>query len=160
MSVVNTTPTDELILSTQTELSFYKDHEDLKVSNQSNQLTIANAYHLSEIEQNNIITMTAKKIIWGGFIVICVGIVFALLGKVDVSIITTISGIITEVISAIVFAFVTLSNKSKLQYFKQLSMDDERDQYLTIIASMDKEGKEKLLGELINSYCEIRKSTD
>lgn len=160
MSIVNSTSENELVLSTQTELNLYKDREVLKVSNQSNPLTITNAYHLSEIEQNNTITHTAKRIIWGGFIIICVGIIFALFGKVDVSIITTISGIVTEIISAIVFTFVTLSNKSKLQYFKQLSMDDERDQYLKIIASMDKEGKEKLLGQLINSYCEIRKSTD
>lgn len=160
MSIVNSTSENELVLSTQTELNLYKDREVLKVSNQSNPLTITNAYHLSEIEQNNTITHTAKRIIWGGFIIICLGIIFALFGKVDVSIITTISGIITEIISAIVFTFVTLSNKSKLQYFKQLSMDDERDQYLKIIASMDKEGKEKLLGQLINSYCEIRKSTD
>lgn len=160
MSVVNTTPESELILATQTELSLLKDHEILKISNRSNELTIESAYHLSEIEQNKIITMTAKKIIWCGFIVICVGIIFALFGKVDVSIITTASGIITEVISAVVFAFVTQSNKSKLKYFKQLSLSDERDKYLAIIASMDKEGKETLLSQLINNFCEIRKTPD
>lgn len=151
------TPNATLILSSQAAPQTYDKKEELIVTEAVKGLTVSNAYHWSEIQQNDSIIDVSKKIIWAGFIVICLGILFALFGKIDVSIITSVSGIITEVISAVVFAFVTQSNKSKLQYFKQLALSEERDKYLEFLQSFDKEAKEKLLEKMIDNYCELRK---
>ena len=150
-------PEIRLNLASQTASYTYNKKEQLNIAEKVGNLTISNAYHWSEIQQNDSIIETCKKIIWAGFIVICVGILFALLGKIDVSIITAASGIITEGISAVVFAFVTQSNKSKLEYFKQLALGEERDKYLDFLQTLDKEPKEQLLGKMITNYCELRK---
>lgn len=150
-------PEIRLNLASQTASYTYNQKEQLNIAEKVGNLTISNAYHWSEIQQNDSIIETSKKIIWAGFIVICIGILFALLGKIDVSIITAVSGIITEGISAVVFAFVTQSNKSKLEYFKQLALSEERDKYLDFLQSLDKEAKEQLLEKMITNYCELRK---
>ena len=156
-SITTDTPKTTLNLESQTTPHTYDKKEELIVAEQVGGLTVSNAYHWSEIQQNDSIIKTSKKIIWAGFIVICIGILFALFGKIDVSIITAVSGIITEAISAVVFAFVTQSNKSKLQYFKQLALSEERDKYLDFLQFLDKDAKEKLLEKMITNYCELRK---
>lgn len=156
-TIMTDAPETTLNLTSQTTPHTYDKHEELIITEFPKGLTVSNAYHWSEIQQNQSIINTSKKIIWAGFIVICIGILFALFGKIDVSIITAVSGIITEAISAVVFAFVTQSNKSKLQYFKQLALSEERDKYLDFLQSLDKDAKEKLLEKMITNYCELRK---
>ena len=120
--------------------------------------TLTSAYHLSEIKQNQMIIDTAKKIIWARFGIISIGIVFAFVGKTDIAIITAISGIVTEFISAIIFAFVTMSNKSKLQYFEQLSVSEEGEKHMQMILTLDnKKAQEKLIDKMVTNYCERRK---
>lgn len=65
---------------------------------------------------------------------------------------------VIEFISAIVFAFVTMSNKSKLQYFEQLSMSAESDKLMKVILTLDnKKAKENMIDKMVTNYCERRK---
>lgn len=148
----------ELILfSNDAVVNTYNAQNNLRTTNRGNELTIASAYHLSEINQNEDIIKTAKRIIWAGFGLIAFGVIFTLFGKAEVTLITSISGLITEIISGVVFAFVTQSSKSKLQYFNQLSLDEEGNKLIQVIETLDKDAKEKLLEKLVESYCERRK---
>lgn len=147
----------ELKLSSGIQVNTIPKQQSLVISDDSN-VNIKAKYHLSEIEQNGIIIGTAKKIIWSGFLVIAVGIILAYKGNVTVAIITTAAGVITEFISAIIFAFVTMSNKSKLKYFEQLTISEEGDKYMEMISQLeDKKAKEKLMDKMISNYCERRK---
>lgn len=147
----------ELCVSSDTNLNTFQNQQTLKITENAT-LTLTNAYHLSEIKQNETIINTAKKVIWVGIGIITIGIIFALVGKVDVAILTTVSGIITEFISGIMFAFVTMSNKSKLKYFEQLTISEEGEKHMKMILSLDnKKAQEKLIEKMVENYCERRK---
>ena len=147
---------DKLILSAHQEPGTYQSHEDLNVVDPTVASKVTYIYHMSEIQQNTAIVQTAKRIIWAGFAVIGLGIIFALFGKIDVALLTTISGLITEVISGVVFAFVSQSSKSKLQYFTQLSMVEEGDKILAVIQTLDDSAREKQIEKIVANYCERR----
>jgi hypothetical protein len=113
---------------------------------------------LSEIKQNETIINTAKRIIWAGFTILAVGIAFAYFGKTDIAMVSAVAGIVTEFVSAIIFAFVSLSNKNKIKYFEQLSISEEGEKHMKIILAMDnKKAQEKLIDKMVTNYCERRK---
>lgn len=121
-------------------------------------VSVSNAYHISEIEQNNRIIKTASRIVWCGLAIICVGILCAITGKTEASVITVVAGIVSEFISAIIFGFVSMSNKSKLKYFEQLSLNEEGEQLLKIVSEMEnKKVQEKQFDKMITNYCDRRK---
>ena len=134
------------ILNIYSELNGVSDKNIHTIANQqilnveeNSTRTLTSVYHLSEIKQNQMIIDTAKKIIWAGFGIISIGIV-------------------TEFISAIIFAFVTMSNKSKLQYFEQLSVSEEGEKHMQMILTLDnKKAQEKLIDKMVTNYCERRK---
>lgn len=146
-----------LVLVSNGDNTFQNDQQLNLVEKKS--FTLTNAYHVSEIKQNDEIMKTAKRIIWAGFIVIAFGAIIAIIGKTEAAIITTVAGVITEFISGVIFAFVTMSNKSKLEYFKQLSITEEGEQHMQIIMSMDnKKAQEKMIDKMVSNYCERRKA--
>ena len=157
MGTPTTTVSDnQLNLSSSAESGTYKNTENLNVVDPTTASKVTHIYHISEIQQNSSIVQTAKWIIWAGFGVICLGVIFALFGKINAAVLTAVSGIITEIISGVVFAFVSQSGKSKLQYFAQLSMVEEGDKLLAIIETLDKEAKEKQVEKMVDNYCQRR----
>lgn len=147
----------QLSISTETLQNTYNNLQTLQVSDDA-QVRLTEVYHMSEIQQNETIINMAKKIVWFGFGVIAIGIIFSFMGKVESALITGISGVVIEFISAIVFAFVTMSNKSKLQYFEQLSMSAESDKLMKVILTLDnKKAKENMIDKMVTNYCERRK---
>lgn len=120
-------------------------------------LTIYAQYHQSEIEQNKKIYNTARHVIWVGFGVIVLGIVLAMFGQTTTAILTTIAGCVSQFISGIVMAFLTHSSKSKLEYYKQLSYDEECNKYIKTIMQLSDDKKTGLLTKLIDNYCKRRK---
>lgn len=151
------TATNELSVSTEPLANALKGQSKINASF-GDKFAISDFYHLSEIQQNERINTTVRRIIWAGFITIVVGIVFVYFGKLDVAIIATVSGLLTEVVSGIVMAFLTKSNKSKLQYFEQVSFNEECDKYIKEIRLLsDEEEKSRKLEKLIQNYCDRRK---
>lgn len=140
-----------------------KKDENLIVGNQNlnvtegSSLTVYTQYHKSEIEQNKKIYGTAKGIIWSGFGVIIVGIMLAIFDKTTSAIITTVSGIISQFISGAVMAFLAHSSKSKFEYYKQLSFDEECNKYIKTIEHLDDDKRVDLLTKLVENYCKRRK---
>ena len=134
----------------------YSRNEKLNIVDTAIGSPVTYFYHMSEIQQNNAIINTARWIIWAGFGVICLGAVFSLFGKANAALLTTISGLITETISGVVFAFVSQSGKSKLQYFNQLSMAEEGDKLIKVIETLDKDVKERMIEKIIDNYCDRR----
>ena len=108
--------------------------------------------------QNDGISKTAKRIIWAGFIVIIVGIIMSYFGKTQTANVAVIAGIITEFISGVIFVFLTKSNKSKMEYFNQLSINEEGENLRQIIMTMDnKKAQEKMIDKMVTNYCDRRK---
>ena len=130
--------------------------QSLNVS-EDDDLTIYSQYHQSEIKQNDKIYNVARGIIWAGFGVMMLGVVICFLGKIAPAIITTISGVITELISGTIFVFLSQSTKSKMSYYKQLSFDEECKRYIKAIQNLDDDKKTEMLDKLISNYCERRK---
>ena len=152
---VASSPTDRLVLSSTSPPNTYTNHEKLNIANDSTS-PLSFFYHTSELRQNADIIKTARNIIWAGFCVIALGIIFALLGKADVAILTAISGIITELISGCIFAFVSQSSKSKFQYFSQLSLVEEGDKILAVIGTLNEDAKETEVAKIVDNYCQRR----
>lgn len=156
MGAPTTTTSNNQLNISSTESGTFKNYENLNVVDPTIASKVTYIYHMSEIQQNSTIVQTAKWIIWAGFGVICLGIIFALFSKIDVAVLTAISGIMTEIISGVVFAFVSQSSKSKLQYFAQLSMVEEGDKLLAVIETLDKEAKENQVEKMVENYCQRR----
>ena len=76
---------------------------------------------------------------------------------IDVGIIATVSGIIIDFISGIVFVFLTKSSKNKQEYFRQLSLEAERNDYLKFCENFSNEDKMIIITKLIDDYCERNK---
>ncbi len=152
------TSKNDLQISVHTDgsVNTYSRNEKLNIVDNAIGPPVTYFYHMNEIQQNNAIISTARGIIWAGFGVICIGVIFALLGKVDAALLTTISGLITETISGTVFAFVSQSDKNKLQYFKHLSMTEEGDKIIKVIDTLDKDAKEKMIEKIVDNYCNRR----
>lgn len=151
------TATNGLSVSTNPIVNSFQGQAKINASF-GDKFAISDFYHLSEIQQNERINTTVRRIIWAGFITIVVGIIFVYFGKLDVAIIATISGLLTEVVSGIVMSFLTKSNKSKLKYFEQVSFNEECDKYIKEIRLLsDEEEKSRKLEKLIQNYCDRRK---
>ncbi len=149
----------EIEISKMNEASTFQNDAKLNVSHDIDKTKLSNAYHESEIAQNERIIKTATRIIWAGFGVICFGIIMAIFEKTTTAIIIAVSGVITEFISGIIFGFISFSNKSKMAYFNQLSYNEEGEKYLQVVMTLDnKKAQEKLVDKLVTNYCERRKS--
>lgn len=128
---------------------------DLKITKNS-KYSLKSRYHNSEIDQNEGAYKVVKAILIGGFIVMVIGVFLSYLGKLETGILSSISGILTEIISGTVMIFFHMTGKSKQEYFKQLSLDEERQSYILIIenAGLNEENKMKLLNKLVENYCQ------
>lgn len=124
---------------------------------QEKELLLSVKYHVSEIEQNDTICKTTILFLWAGFIIIIVGIVLSYFKYIDVGIIATVSGIIIDFISGIVFVFLTKSSKNKQEYFRQLSLEAERNDYLKFCENFSNEDKMIIITKLTDDYCERNK---
>lgn len=149
----NSTP---ITISAEFTSNSISDHKDLNISN-SKSFTIYAKYHESEIIQNQKICDTARRIIWAGFFVIIVGIVLSFSGKVTPALIASITGTIIEFISSIIFIFLTKSSKSKLEYYKELSFDEECNKYLNAANTIEEKDRVPLINKLADNYCQRRK---
>lgn len=153
MSLINS----GLVISSEANLNTFQTQQNLNITENAT-LTLSNAYHLSEIKQNETIINTAKKIIWAGFSILAIGIMLVFFGRTDMAMISVGAGIVTEFVSAIIFAFVSLSNKNKIKYFEQLSISEEGEKHMKVILAMDnKKAQEKLIDKMVTNYCERRK---
>lgn len=147
---------DSITISAAFASTSINGHNNLNVSN-SKPYTIYAKYHESEIEQNEKICNTARWIIWAGFLVIIVGIVLSFFEKVTPALIATISGVIIEFISSTIFIFLTKSSKNKLEYYKQLSFDEECNKYLNAANTIEEKDRVPLINKLADNYCQRRK---
>ena len=130
---------------------------NIALSSPSTAITLR--YHESEINQNRDIVKIATRIIWAGFVVMCLGIICALCEKTTLAILTSISGLITEMISGVVFSFVSYSSKSKKEYFAQLSIVEECDKILALINTLDEDAKKQQVDKMVENYCQRRLNT-
>lgn len=146
---------DEIKISLEGEKHSFEEKKKINVIEKD--YSLISKYHESEIEQNKKIVKTARYIIWAGFVVICIGIMLALSGQTESAKVTAASGVLTEFISAIIFAFVSISSKSKLEYFKQLSISEEGEKLIEMIRTLEnKKAQEKLIDKMISNYCDRR----
>ena len=158
MAVTDENKHDSIEVVQGIDISALQSEKTLNLAENSMTLDLTSAYHMSEITQNETIIKTARGIIWCGFVVMCIGILLVFFGKISEAIITSASGLIADFISAIIFAFVTKSNESKLKYFEQLSNTAECDKLMQMISKLEnKKAQEKLLDKMVTSYCERRK---
>ena len=127
---------------------------DLKIT--PNRYSLKSRYHNSEIEQNEGAYKVVKFILVGGFLVIVAGIVLSYFGNLETGILSSIAGVLKELISGTVMVFFNITGKSKQKYFNQLSLDEERQLYISLIERTDlsEENKMGLLNKLIDSYCQ------
>lgn len=116
-------------------------------------------YHNSEIEQNKKIYGLAKTIIWVGFGVMMLGVVACYFGVTTATILTSVAGVITEIISGIILTVLSQSSKTKKEYYKQLSFDQELDKYIALVKNinLDYDDKREILNKLVDNYCRRRK---
>ena len=116
-------------------------------------------YHESEIKQNEKIYELARKIIWTGFVVMMIGVIACFFGVTTASILTASAGALTEIISGTILVFLTRSSKSKRDYYRQLSFDEECNKYIRVIQNMDISDDKKIeqIDKLIENYCKRRK---
>ena len=133
--------------------------EEINVARSHISSSLTFRYHMSEIYQNDDIVRTAKRIIWAGFVVMCLGIICALFEKTSLAILTSISGLVTEMISGVVFSFVSYSSKSKKEYFAQLSIVEEHDKILALINTLDEDAKKQQVDKIVENYCQRRLNT-
>ena len=128
----------------------------LKVSTPSTQLYLQ--YHRSEIEHNNKVYTTFIWLVWAGFLVLVAGIIACFTNHITSGILISASGLLTEFISGIVITILDKSVKSKLEYYKQLSFDEELKKLLEVIQNLNsEEQKITLLKEFVDNYCSRRK---
>lgn len=141
----------EINFTTKNENHSFEEEKTLNVINQQHALIVK--YHTSEITQNKNIVRTAVIIIWCGFAIICMGIIVALIGKIDVAIMISSSGVLLDFISSIILAFTSMSSKSKMMYFEQLALSQEGEQYIQMVYDIKDENiKGKLIEKLIDNY--------
>jgi hypothetical protein len=116
-------------------------------------------YHESEIKQNEKIYELARKIIWTGFVVMMIGVIACFFGVTTASILTASAGALTEIISGTILVFLTRSSKSKRDYYRQLSFDEECNKYIRVIQNMNISDDKKIeqIDKLIENYCKRRK---
>lgn len=116
-------------------------------------------YHESEIKQNEKIYELTRKIIWTGFVVMMIGVIACFFGVTTASILTASAGALTEIISGTILVFLTRSSKSKRDYYRQLSFDEECNKYIRVIQNMDISDDKKIeqIDKLIENYCKRRK---
>lgn len=126
---------------------------DLKIT--SNKYSLKSRYHNSEIDQNEGAYKVVKFVLVGGFLIIVAGIILSYYGNLKTGILSSVAGVLTELISGTVMIFFNMTGKSKQNYFNQLSLDEERQSYISLIERTDlrEENKMKLLNKLLDSYC-------
>ena len=150
------TETPLLHLTEGTGENVISSHQKLNTSDEV-ELTIYAQYHQSEIDQNKRIHGVARGIIWAGFGVIVFGIILSIFGLTTSAIVAAASGVITEFISGSVFVFMMKSTKSKMDYYKQLSFDEECSKYIKAFSNLSEDKKVEMLNKLIDNYCARRK---
>lgn len=121
--------------------------------------TIPVAYHQGELSIHNRINNVAIGIIIAGFALIFSSVIYMTITKnTEVGMISAISGVITEVISAVLFWMVTKTSEDKWKYFRALSDTEERDKIIELInGSSDLKFKQKMIDKLVCTYCENHK---
>lgn len=125
----------------------------------SDSLKIYFEYHESEIKQNAKIYKLARTIIWTGFTVMMIGVIACFLEVTTASVLTVSAGALTDIISGTILVFLTQSSKSKSDYYKQLSFDEECNKYIKVIQDMNIGDDKKIeqIDKLIENYCKRRK---
>lgn len=136
-----------------------KSQKNLNVAPIDNSMKIYLKYHESEIEQNKKIYKLARTIIWTGFVVMMIGVIACFLGFTTTSILAASVGALTEIVSGTILVFLTKSSKSKSDYYKQLSFDEECNKYIKAIQDTNVSDDKKIeyIGKLIENYCKRRK---
>lgn len=157
MDKISKTNNDEIVIAKQYNAGFFEKSNELIISKPTNSFGLYLEYHDNEIKQNKKIYKTSRNIIWAGFAVIIFGIILCFFSLVTVSIIATISGLITELISGTIFIFLTQSNREKYEYYKQLSFDNERQEILKIAENLTSDNKMIIFNKLVDNYCDRRK---
>lgn len=115
-------------------------------------------YHEGELKIHNRINNTAIIVIILGFVIIfCAFIYMIFTQNIDVGIVATGAGIITETISGVLFWYVSKASKDKWKYFNILNDNEEEERLLTEIRNMPNvKFKEKMLEKLVDAHCGSR----
>lgn len=117
--------------------------------------TLQGNYHEDELKIHNRINNTAIGIIISGFVIIVIAFIYMIITKeIEVGVITTIAGMMSEFISGIMFWYVTKSSDDKWKYFKILNESEEEERLLHEIEnSQNIKFREKMLEKLVDTHC-------
>ncbi|QEH70498.1 TRADD-N-associated membrane domain-containing protein [Cellulosilyticum sp. WCF-2] len=135
-------------------------NKSFSIQNNSLNTAIWGKYHNNELIQNNKIINTAIGVIIAGTTTIVISIFIAIFKSLDIALITAISGVLVDFISATIFWLVTKSNDSKMKYFLSISNEEERNNLIRLIQlSTDIKFQNKMIERLVNSYCKRAEDT-
>lgn len=157
MSLINNKEVDTSINKADIFLS--TDIKPNKVFQNKNSGTLQVHYHVDELTIHKRINDIASGIIIISFIVIIASIVYmCITGNIQIGLISTTAGILSEAISGILFSFVTKAGEDKWKYFGVLSETEEEARIVDLInSSENSEFRDKMVEKLVDAYCENKK---
>lgn len=147
-------------------MEFRNDTEDaIQIGVRSNKISsisdysLPSNYHEGELRIHNRINNTAIGIIIASFATIISAFIYMIVTKdIQIGGITTIAGTISEIISGVLFWYVTKASDDKWKYFNALNEEEEEKRLLSEIESLSNEKfKEKMIEKMVNTYCENKK---
>lgn len=145
----------EIVSSSSGTLSVSQKESIISVSSEG---SLPGNYHEDELKIHNRINNTAI-----GIVIVGIGTILAAFGymiftgNIQIGIITTIAGVISELISGLLFWYVTKASDDKWKYFRALNADEEEQRLLKVIEkSPNEKFKEKMIEKLVSTYCENR----
>nr|DAE62258.1 MAG TPA: hypothetical protein [Caudoviricetes sp.] len=145
----------EIVNSSSGTLSASRKESTISVSAEG---SLPSNYHQDELRIHNRINNTAIGIIIAGIGTILAAFVYMVFtGNMQIGIITTIAGTISEAISGLLFWYVTKASDDKWKYFRTLNAEEEEKRLLKMINEVPNEKfKEKMIEKLVCTYCENR----
>lgn len=140
---------------TQDPSSTINSHPQMLISQpQSDNIYIR--YHKSEIEHNRTAYRIFCILLIGSFLIIVTGIVACFIHQITTGGLVTISGVVSEFISSVALVFLERSDKNKLAYYKELSMDEELKRIMNEVDQLAGDDKMQILTKIVDNYCSRR----
>ena len=110
-------------------------------------------YHESEIENNKRINIAIIFIIFLGMGFLGVGIAGRIFGFLQDGTISVISGVVTEIIGAMIKVLQNASDKSKHKYFEALNQQKRMDNIVKLVEGMSQGAqKNKMISKIIEEH--------
>lgn len=110
-------------------------------------------YHESEIENNKHINRLVIFTIVIGLFFFAIGLVGRVAGFLEDATITTIGGVLSEIIGVVIKGFQVQSDKNKFIYFKTLDRNNERKAISYFIKTMPEgKAKNRMIEKIVDGY--------